>query len=154
MAATPSPGPVCPKRPRAAALLALALAVLPGVACDDTVTVTVPDLAFDPAPPPDFRGRTAYEIFLRSFADSDGDGVGDLKGLTAHLDDLNDGRAGSTTSLGVDAIWLTPVFPSPVTIRCSPFCARLPTLTARKQPLSSRASSVTCRGSTPSWMTP
>jgi alpha-amylase len=53
----------------------------------------------------DFRGGTAYEVFVRSFADSDGDGVGDLKGLTAHLDYLAD--------LGVEAVWLMPIFPSP-----------------------------------------
>ena len=55
----------------------------------------------------------AYEVFVRSFSDSDGDGVGDLKGLTAHLDDLNDGNPATTTDLGIDAIWLMPIFPSP-----------------------------------------
>ena len=54
-----------------------------------------------------------YEVFVRSFADSDGDGNGDLAGLTAHLDDLNDGSGASTTSLGIDAIWLMPISPSP-----------------------------------------
>jgi alpha-amylase len=62
---------------------------------------------------PDLRGGTVYEIFVRSFADSDGDGVGDLRGLTARLDYLNDGDPASTTSLGVDAIWLMPIHPSP-----------------------------------------
>jgi glycosidase len=60
-----------------------------------------------------WNDRVAYEVFVRSFADSDGDGVGDLKGLTAHLDDLNDGNPATTTDLGVDAIWLMPIFPSP-----------------------------------------
>lgn len=60
-----------------------------------------------------WRDRTFYEIFVRSFADSDGDGVGDLKGVTAHLDDLNDGDPSTKTDLGVDAIWLMPIFPSP-----------------------------------------
>jgi alpha-glucosidase len=46
-----------------------------------------------------------YEIYPRSFADSNNDGVGDLKGITAKLDYLKD--------LGVDAIWITPCFPSP-----------------------------------------
>jgi glycosidase len=54
-----------------------------------------------------------YEVFVRSFADSDGDGTGDLNGLTAHLDDLEDGDPGTTTDLGVDAVWLMPIFPSP-----------------------------------------
>ena len=51
-----------------------------------------------------------YQIYPRSFADSDGDGTGDLRGVAAHLDHLNDG---TPRSLGVDAIWLSPFFPSP-----------------------------------------
>lgn len=71
-----------------------------------------------PAPlPPNtegwWRDRTVYEIFVRSFADSTGDGIGDLPGLTARLDDLNDGDPATTTDLGVGAIWLMPIFPSP-----------------------------------------
>ena len=46
-----------------------------------------------------------YEIYPRSFADSNNDGVGDLKGIDSHLDYLKD--------LGVDAIWITPCYPSP-----------------------------------------
>lgn len=49
-----------------------------------------------------------YEIFFRSFADSDGDGIGDFKGLTAKLDYLNDADDESESDLGVDGIWLTP----------------------------------------------
>ena len=51
-----------------------------------------------------------YEAFVRSFADSNGDGVGDLRGLTAKLDYLNDGNPSSTTDLGVSGIWLMPIF--------------------------------------------
>ena len=51
------------------------------------------------------RGAVFYEVFVRSFADSDGDGIGDLRGLTAKLGYLKD--------LGVDALWLMPVFESP-----------------------------------------
>jgi glycosidase len=54
-----------------------------------------------------WRGKVAYEIFVRSFSDSKGYGTGDLKGLTAKLDYL--GGPG----LGVDAVWLMPIFPSP-----------------------------------------
>jgi 1,4-alpha-glucan branching enzyme len=50
------------------------------------------------------RAGVFYEIFVRSFADSDGDGVGDLNGITAKLDYLDD--------LGVSGIWLTPIHPS------------------------------------------
>ena len=59
------------------------------------------------------RGAVFYEVFVRSFADSNGDGIGDLKGLTAKLDYLNDGDPDSTADLGVDALWLMPVFASP-----------------------------------------
>lgn len=46
-----------------------------------------------------------YEIYPRSYGDSNGDGIGDLKGITSHLDYLKE--------LGVDAIWIAPFFPSP-----------------------------------------
>ena len=50
-----------------------------------------------------------YQIYPRSFADTNGDGIGDLAGITKHLDHL----AGQPDSLGVDAIWLSPFYPSP-----------------------------------------
>ena len=59
------------------------------------------------------RGAVFYEVFVRSFQDSDGDGKGDLRGLISRLDDLNDGDPETTTDLGVDALWLMPVFESP-----------------------------------------
>jgi glycosidase len=59
------------------------------------------------------RGAVVYEVFVRSFADSDGDGVGDLRGLVSHLDYLNDGDPKTGSDLGVDAIWLMPIFASP-----------------------------------------
>ncbi len=54
-----------------------------------------------------------YEIFVRSFADSNGDGIGDFNGLTAKLDYLNDGDPDTTTDLGVTGLWLMPIMPSP-----------------------------------------
>ena len=59
------------------------------------------------------RGAVFYEIFVRSFADSDGDGIGDLEGLTARLPYLNDGDPATDTDLGIGGIWLMPVFASP-----------------------------------------
>ena len=50
-----------------------------------------------------------YEVFVRSFADADGDGVGDLRGLISHLDYINDGNSQSTTDLGVSCVWLMPI---------------------------------------------
>ena len=56
--------------------------------------------------------RTYYEVFVYSFYDSDGDGIGDLKGLTENLDYINDGDPGTDTDLGCNGIWLMPVMPS------------------------------------------
>ncbi len=53
-----------------------------------------------------WRGAIIYQIYPRSFADSNGDGIGDLPGITARLDHV--------ASLGVDAIWLSPFFTSPM----------------------------------------
>ncbi len=55
-------------------------------------------------PPPHAASGVYYEIFVRSFADSNGDGIGDLNGITAKLDYLK--------WLGVSGIWLTPIYPS------------------------------------------
>lgn len=54
-----------------------------------------------------------YEVFVRSFYDSDGDGIGDLRGLMQKLDYLNDGDPETADDLGVGGIWMMPVNPSP-----------------------------------------
>jgi alpha-glucosidase len=59
---------------------------------------------------PWWQTGVVYQIYPRSFADTDGDGTGDLRGVISRLDYLNDG---TPRSLGVDAIWLSPFFPSP-----------------------------------------
>ncbi|GAC1657314.1 MAG: alpha-amylase family glycosyl hydrolase [Gemmatimonadaceae bacterium] len=59
------------------------------------------------------RGAVCYEVFVRSFYDSDGDGVGDLNGLIRKLDYINDGNPRSTRDLGARCIWLMPVAESP-----------------------------------------
>jgi len=60
----------------------------------------------DPAESPWWKRGTIYQIYPRSFQDSDGDGVGDLKGIEQRLDYL--------AQLGIDAIWLSPIFLSPM----------------------------------------
>ncbi|MDB4877981.1 MAG: alpha amylase catalytic region [Gemmatimonadetes bacterium] len=69
--------------------------------------------AREPAPPDWKRGAVCYEIFVRSFYDSDGDGIGDLNGVTQKLDYINDGNPSSTRALGARCIWLMPVDASP-----------------------------------------
>ena len=64
-------------------------------------------------PLPDDNNRVFYEIFVGSFSDSDGDGVGDLRGIINRMDYLNDGDPASGLSLGIEGIWLTPIFASP-----------------------------------------
>lgn len=59
------------------------------------------------------NNRVFYEIFTGSFSDSNGDGIGDLQGIINRLDYLNDGKINSGRSLGVQGIWLTPIFKSP-----------------------------------------
>jgi alpha-glucosidase len=53
-----------------------------------------------------WQGGVLYQVYLRSFADSNGDGVGDIEGIRSRLPYLK--------SLGIDAIWVTPFFPSPM----------------------------------------
>ena len=59
------------------------------------------------------NSRVFYEIFVGSFSDSNGDGIGDLRGIINRMDYLNDGDPASGNSLGIEGIWLTPVFLSP-----------------------------------------
>ena len=56
--------------------------------------------------------RSWYEVFVYSFYDGDGDGIGDLPGLTEKLDYINDGNPATDTDLGCDGIWLMPVMPA------------------------------------------
>ena len=66
-----------------------------------------------PASDADDNNRVFYEIFVGSFSDSDEDGTGDLRGILNRMDYLNDGIPDSGRSLGVEGLWLTPVFLSP-----------------------------------------
>ena len=56
-------------------------------------------------PRPWWRDAVFYQVYVRSFADSDGDGIGDLAGIASRLEHIE--------SLGADALWLTPFYPSP-----------------------------------------
>ena len=80
------------------------------------VSVQVPDDGGFQSVSYDFSNdkyRTFYEIFPYSFYDSDGDGIGDLNGITQHLDYLNDGDTSTTDDLGIEGIWLMPIMQSP-----------------------------------------
>ncbi|MCL2695494.1 MAG: alpha-amylase family glycosyl hydrolase [Clostridiales bacterium] len=62
---------------------------------------------------PQDKHRVYYEIFPGGFYDNDGDGMGDLNGITMQLDYINDNRADSLTSLHAGGLWLMPIMPSP-----------------------------------------
>src|SRR5688500_8595157 len=62
---------------------------------------TVPDTTR-----PWWEGAVVYQVYPRSFQDSDGDGEGDLAGIRSRLDHL--------AELGADAVWLSPIYPSPM----------------------------------------
>lgn len=92
--ASPSTGSVTPS-----ASVVTASASPSAAACAPAVTPAAKD----------WNNRVWYEVFVRSFADGNGDGIGDLRGLTAKLDYLNDGNPATTTDLGVTGIWLMPI---------------------------------------------
>src|SRR5882672_12951861 len=83
------------------------------LACGSTTTPLVPATREAAASAEWWNGAVVYEVFVRSFLDSNGDGSGDFAGLISKLDYLNDGDPATTADLGVDAIWLMPIHPSP-----------------------------------------
>ena len=104
------------------ALLLAALMLLSLTGCGSSAapaSAAAPDEAVlaDPALHSDYvtddNARVFYEIFVGSFSDSDGDGIGDLRGIINRMDYLNDGDPDSGRSLGVEGLWLTPIFKSP-----------------------------------------
>ena len=68
---------------------------------------TAPGIITSHGTDPDWwRGAVIYQIYPRSYQDSNGDGIGDLRGITQRLPHI--------ASLGVDAIWISPFFKSPM----------------------------------------
>lgn len=103
-------------------LLLLLLCVVISGCTGQTITTTPPPSPTQPATPEQapvqenvswWKEAVFYEIFVRSFYDSNGDGIGDFNGLTQKLDYLNDGNPETNTDLGITAIWLMPIHPSP-----------------------------------------
>lgn len=78
----------------------------------DPGEIAVSDVSFDNYKETDDNARVFYEIFVGSFSDSNGDGIGDLRGIINRMDYLNDGDPQSGKSLGIEGIWLTPIFTS------------------------------------------
>src|SRR5713101_3550611 len=102
----------CGKRMRISVRERTAMARKLGIVCllFSTLCVASPRLGaqqqkVDAEGHPWWQHAVFYEIYPRSFADTNNDGIGDLNGITSKLDYLKD--------LGVDAIWVTPCFPSP-----------------------------------------
>src|SRR6184192_4921747 len=86
-------------------MIALCLAAGPGLAQQGPPQSPKGEHALPKAGDPWWKHAVIYEIYPRSFQDSNGDGIGDINGITSRLDYLKD--------LGVDAIWITPMYPSP-----------------------------------------
>ena len=111
------------KKRMPAAAMALIMVMMTG--CGKTPAVTEPeqdakeyvvtDVNFDSSVEvaKEDNHRVFYEIFVGSFSDSDGDGLGDLRGIINRFDYLNDGDVKSGKSLGIEGIWLSPIMESP-----------------------------------------
>jgi alpha-glucosidase len=86
--------------------LGLCLGASPGRAQQVPPQSSKAEQALQTAQDPWWKHAVIYEIYPRSFQDSNGDGVGDINGITSRLDYLRD--------LGIDAIWVSPMYPSPL----------------------------------------
>jgi alpha-amylase len=88
-----------------------------GCAAPTPINIPTPTQGLKNATPlpgyPWWTESVGYEIFVRSFYDTNGDGIGDFNGITQKLDYLNDGDPSTTNDLGITTIWLMPIFPSP-----------------------------------------
>src|SRR6184192_35120 len=86
-------------------MLLACLALAPVRAQETNGATASPQQVSQNSADPWWKHAVIYEIYPRSFQDSNGDGIGDINGITSRLDYLKD--------LGVDAIWITPMYPSP-----------------------------------------
>jgi alpha-amylase len=102
-----NPSPT-PGAPTASAAPASAAASAPAAPSPSATSAACVPAVTPPAKP--WNDGVWYEAFVRSFKDGNGDGYGDLRGLTSKLDYLNDGNPATTTDLGVTGIWLMPIF--------------------------------------------
>ena len=105
-------------------LAAMGLAMVGCGAVDAPETTTPPETTQETQPseviildagtpiPTQGNNRAFYHIFVGSFSDSNGDGIGDLRGIINRFDYLNDGDDNSGKSLGIEGIWLSPIHPS------------------------------------------
>jgi alpha-amylase len=110
-----------PARRRAAAILAAAVIVVgacgsagpnpsgTGPSVGPAASARCSASSASPASQHWWNDRVFYEVFVRSFRDANGDGIGDLRGLIEKLDYLNDGNPSTTSDLGVTGLWLMPV---------------------------------------------
>lgn len=98
---------------RSIALALTGLMLFGMVGCNKTPEDTQPSGPVAAVDTVDDNYRTFYQIFVGSFSDGNNDTCGDLRGIINRFDYLNDGNVNSETSLGVQGIWLSPIFSSP-----------------------------------------
>jgi 1,4-alpha-glucan branching enzyme len=105
--------------PDQASSLSLTRIITPSINPEETINTSTPSPTATSIPdtlsndPNWWKDAVFYEIYVRSFYDSDGDGIGDFNGITQKLDYLNDGNPSTSTDLGITAIWLMPIMSSP-----------------------------------------
>ena len=109
-----------PEEVVAVAATSVAMATAEPTATATAVPTAVPTAIPEPDPlkigtngNPWWNDAVFYEVFVRSFYDSDGDGIGDINGLIEKLDYINDGDPTTTDDLGATGIWLMPIAVSP-----------------------------------------
>ena len=96
------------------AIMLVSVSLTTLTSCDELLETLLGGEKADPMIDPiDDNYRTYYQIFVGSFADANQDGFGDIRGIIDNFDYLNDGDINSGNDLGVQGIWLSPIFTSP-----------------------------------------